>query len=71
MQSLLPVWSASRPPTLAAPPSQRPARQTLEGFLNPAVSDAAWPAWWPVVAYLARVLRLADQRATSEYGREE
>jgi hypothetical protein len=57
-------------PRLAPPRTTRPARSALGEMLAPAVEDD-WATWWPVVAYLTRVLRLADQRATSEYGGEE
>lgn len=57
--------------TLAPPAGTRPPRVRLNRLLEPAVGDGAWPEWWPVVAWLTRALRLADQRATSAYGGEE
>lgn len=56
---------------LNPPPSNRSARATLHELIDPAAGDDAWPGWWPFAAWLTRVLRLADQRATAAYGGEE
>lgn len=61
-------------PELRLAPLQprRAPRLALEDRLAPVRDDlAADGAWWPVLAYLTRTLRLADQRATSAYGKEE
>ena len=55
---------------LAAPRTTLAARQFLERLLGIATGPDAWCDWWPIVAYLMRTLRLADQRATSLYGGE-
>jgi hypothetical protein len=55
----------------AAPESSRAARATLAELLSPVLDGTSWARWWPVAAWLTRVLRLADQRATIEYGKEE
>ena len=56
---------------LVPPRSTGSAADTLEKLLEPVAAADAWPVWSPVVAYLVRTLRLADQRATSLYGGEQ
>ncbi|MCC7103686.1 MAG: hypothetical protein IT307_00960, partial [Chloroflexi bacterium] len=47
-------------------------RLLLDSLTQPVVDDlGVGGEWWPVTAYLTRTLRLADQRATSLYGKEE
>jgi hypothetical protein len=59
-------------PPLAEPKTHLSRRDHLDQtILKPAVDPDAWQEWWPIVAYLMRTLRLADQRATSLYGGEE
>ncbi len=43
-------------------------RQMLRTLLDKTMGDEAFLEWWPLVAYLTRALRLADQRATAEGG---
>ncbi len=43
-------------------------RRILIGLLERTIGDAVFLQWWPLVAYLTRTLRLADQRATAEGG---
>lgn len=38
----------------------------LQQLLQPATGADSFAKWWPLVAYLMRTLRLADQRATAE-----
>lgn len=42
----------------------------LELLLSSIVASDKLERWWPLVAYLTRVLRLSDQRATAEGGSE-
>ncbi len=70
-QALATAWTTHPPLALRPLPSQQAPRYALRKVLDHAVGDDAWPDWWPIVAYLTRILRLADQRATSEYGQEE
>lgn len=59
-------------PPLAAPRTPLSIRDHLEErVLKSAMGPDGWIDWWPLVAYLTRTLRLADQRATSLYGGEE
>jgi CRISPR-associated endonuclease/helicase Cas3 len=46
-------------------------RGLLTDYLNTTTSLDALEQWWPLVAYLMRTLRLADQRATSEWSCRE
>lgn len=48
------------PLRLAPPRSTRPARPVLESLLRSAIDDDR-ATWWPVVAYLTRVLRLVQR----------
>jgi hypothetical protein len=57
--------------SLRSPRTRLSVRDGLDALLGPAVAAEPWSTWWPVVAYLTRTLRLADQRATSLYGGEE
>src|SRR5207302_9093081 len=41
-------------------------RGQLDQFLAQTTSPERLEEWWPLVAYLVRTLRLADQRATAE-----
>jgi hypothetical protein len=43
----------------------------LNQFVNLTTRLDALERWWPLVAYLMRTLRLADQRATSEWSCHE
>lgn len=56
---------------LVAPGPSASAADTLEKLLEPVAEVNAWAEWIPIVSYLARTLRLADQRATSMYRGEE
>lgn len=56
---------------LARPRSSGSAAATLKKLLEPVADPDTWSDWAPVVAYLTRTLRLADQRATSMYGGEQ
>jgi CRISPR-associated endonuclease/helicase Cas3 len=42
-----------------------------EALLKLTVAGNALPEWWPLAAYLTRLLRLSDQRATSETAANE
>ncbi|MCC7367682.1 MAG: CRISPR-associated helicase Cas3' [Chloroflexi bacterium] len=57
-------------PALDGPSGTLTARHRLQRLLDPATRADVWTDWWPIVAYLTRILRLADQRATSLYGGE-
>jgi hypothetical protein len=57
-------------PPIAGPRTSLSVRHALERTLDPATHPDAWADWWPIVAFLTRTLRLADQRATSLYGGE-
>ena len=46
-------------------------RGLLQQFVNQTNSLDSLERWWPLVAYLMRTLRLADQRATSEWSCRE
>jgi CRISPR-associated endonuclease/helicase Cas3 len=46
-------------------------RGLLTDYLNITTSLDSLEKWWPLVAYLMRALRLADQRATSEWSCRE
>jgi CRISPR-associated endonuclease/helicase Cas3 len=46
-------------------------RGLLEQFVSRTTSLDSLERWWPLVAYLMRMLRLADQRATSEWSCRE
>jgi len=46
-------------------------RGLLNQFVNLTTRLDALERWWPLVAYLMRTLRLADQRATSEWSCHE
>jgi CRISPR-associated endonuclease/helicase Cas3 len=50
--------------------NQPDRRHILFDLLNQTTSEEGFGRWWPLVAYLARTLRLADQVATKEGGRE-
>jgi len=41
-------------------------RGVVQSLLRPATGAESFAEWWPLVAYLTRTLRLADQRATAE-----
>ncbi len=43
----------------------------VDKFLKATTDADNLSHWWPVVAYLTRTLRLSDQRATAERGRDE
>lgn len=43
----------------------------VEKFLKATTDADSLSAWWPLVAYLTRTLRLSDQRATAERGCNE
>jgi hypothetical protein len=51
--------------------SQRDKRGILQPCLDATTSLDNLERWWPLVAYLMRTLRLADQRATSEWSCRE
>lgn len=57
-------------PGFMAPRQSPSVRGYVEMLVMRAAGTDAWPSWWPIVAYLTRTLRLADQRATSSYGGE-
>ncbi len=46
-------------------------RGALKQLLSLATAPEALEYWWPLVALLARTLRLSDQRATAEGGANE
>lgn len=60
-------------PALAAPKLKgaQPRYAALSQVLALVVGGDAWRRWWPLIAYLTRTLRLADQRATSMYQGED
>ncbi|MGH9826554.1 MAG: hypothetical protein ACREDR_25275, partial [Blastocatellia bacterium] len=57
--------------TFAALASQRDKRGILKPWVGATTSLDNLERWWPLVAYLMRTLRLADQRATSEWSCRE
>ncbi|MHB9091226.1 MAG: hypothetical protein ACYC7H_07385, partial [Chloroflexota bacterium] len=46
-------------------------RSALMRLLDLSTGHDALVDWWPLVAYLTRVLRLSDQQATAEGGKSE
>ncbi len=63
--------SAVDPVTFQSLAAYSDKRGLLQQFVNQTTSLDALERWWPLVAYLMRTLRLADQRATSEWSCRE
>ena len=57
--------------TFARLAAEQDKRRILNLYLNVTISSDNLECWWPLVAYLMRTLRLADQRATSEWSCRE
>jgi hypothetical protein len=57
--------------TFASLASRADKRRILKAWMDVTTSHDNLERWWPFVAYLMRTLRLADQRATSEWSCRE
>ena len=66
-----PVLGADSASAMQHALKQRDRRRRLGKLLDFTTGPDTIGEWWPLVAYLTRTLRLADQRATSEGGKDE
>ena len=70
-EALASVYGAHAPGALERVMALADRRATLERLLQQTTGDDSLKEWWPLVAYLTRTLRLADQHATAEGGNSE